>query len=86
MALRDLFRNPFSFFFARSNQEEWVAAYVLREHDGGRDLADILEDPYVRNRVSGQERARLLDRPEVVRALGQDAVEAARRGLGSSGT
>ena len=74
MALRDVFRN----FFARSQGEDRIAQYVIREHDRGRDLNDILADPYIRNRTTEQERARLLDRPEVVRALGQDAVEAAR--------
>ena len=30
--------------------EERVAAYVIREHERGRDLAEILEDRYVQNR------------------------------------
>ena len=78
MALRDIFRNPFSFLFARSSQEELVAGYVIREHERGRPLAEILDDRYVQNRLTPQQRERLLDRPEVVHALGQDTVEAAR--------
>jgi hypothetical protein len=78
LAFRDLLRNPFSFLFARSRNEERLIAYVLREHDGGRTLADILEDPYVRNRCTPTERARLLDNPDLIRALGQDVVETAR--------
>jgi hypothetical protein len=35
----------------------------------------VLEDPYVRNRSTAEERARLLDRPEIVRTIGQRAVE-----------
>jgi hypothetical protein len=76
--LADLFRNPFSFFFARSTQEERVAAYVIREHERGRSLEEILGDPYVRNRLTPQQRSRLLDRPDVIRAIGDDIVESAR--------
>jgi hypothetical protein len=76
--LSDLFRNPFSFLFARSSQEERVAAYVIREHERGRSLAEILDDPYVRNRLTPQQRARLLDRPDVIRAIGEDVVASVR--------
>ena len=85
MALRDLFRNPFSFLFARSRNEDRLTAYVLREHDRGRSLADILEDPYVRNRWTPQQRERLLDDPEVIRAIGQDVVETTKAELGQAG-
>ena len=75
MAFRDLF----SFLFQRSTQEERVAQYVIREHDRGRTLAEILEDKYVVNRLqSPEQRARLLDRPEVVHAVGPALVEAAK--------
>ncbi len=66
---------------ARSSQEERVAAYVIREHDRGRSLDDILDDPYVKNRASEQEVARLLDRPDVIKALGDAIAEAAKRDL-----
>jgi hypothetical protein len=79
--LSGFLRNPFSFLFARSGKEERVAAYVIREHERGRSLAEILEDPYVRNRCSKDEQARLLDRPEVIRALGESVVEAQRERL-----
>ena len=72
------FGRLFSFLFQRSSAEERVAAYVIREHERGRSLAEILEDPYVRNRTSPQERERLLDRPEVIRALGDDVIGQAR--------
>ena len=76
--LASLFRNPFSFLFARSSSEERVAAYVIREHERGRSLTEILNDPYVRNRLSPSEQARLLDRPEVIRAIGGDVVAETR--------
>jgi hypothetical protein len=72
--LATLFKNPFSFLFTRSSQEERVSAYVIREHERGRALSEILEDPYVRNRCSPREIERLLDRPELIRALGDDVV------------
>ena len=76
--LSSFLRNPFSFLFARSGNEERIAAYVIREHERGRPLAEILEDPYIRNRCTPQELARLLDRPEVVHALGEGIVTAER--------
>jgi hypothetical protein len=80
----NLIRSPFSFFGARSSKEERIAAYVLREHARGRSLTEILEDPYVRNRTTPFERARLLDNPEIVHALGEDAVAALRADLNQS--
>ena len=79
--LSSLLRSPFSFLFSGSSAEDRVAAYVIREHERGRDFADILQDRYVQNRLSEQQQGRLLDRPEVVHALGDDAVEQTRREL-----
>jgi hypothetical protein len=76
-------RNPFSFLFTRSGKEERVSAYVIREHERGRPLHDILEDPYIRNRLTDREVARLLDRPEVVHALGESVVAEKRAQLES---
>jgi len=81
--LSDIVRNPFSFLFTRSSQEDRLAAYVIREHQRGRPLDDILDDPYVRNRAHPQEIARLLDRPEVIRAVGEGTVAAEQQRLSS---
>jgi hypothetical protein len=78
LKLSSVLRNPFSFLFARSSQEDRVGAYVIREHERGRNLEEILDDPYVRNRLTPQQRARLLDRPDIIRAVGDDVVESAR--------
>jgi hypothetical protein len=72
------FRGLFSFLGTRSTQEERVAAYVIREHDRGRRLDDILDDPYVRNRLTPQQVARLLDRPDVIKSIGDDLARAAK--------
>ena len=78
MALKDLF----SFLFQRSTSEERVAQYVIREHDRGRALSEILEDRYVVNRLqSPEQRARLLDRPEIIHAVGGDMAEAAKASI-----
>jgi len=82
-SLASLLRSPFSFLFARSSAEDRVAAYVVREHSRGRGLSEILEDRYVQNRLTVEQQRRLLDRPEVVHALGDDAVEQTRRELES---
>jgi len=83
MGLKDFLRNPFSFLSSRSSQEERVAAYVIREHDRGRALSEILEDPYVRNRLTPQQRERLLDRPELIQAIGDDTVASVRETMES---
>ncbi len=79
--LSSFLRNPFSFLFSRSSKEERLAAYVIREHERGRALTEILDDPYVRNRATEQEVARLLDRPEVIHALGDSTVASERERL-----
>ena len=81
MAVRDFLRNPFSFLFTRSSGEDRIAAYVIREHERGRPLSEILDDPYIKYRTTPSERERLLDRPEVIRALGETNVEAERQRL-----
>jgi hypothetical protein len=63
---------PFSFLFTRPQTEELVAEYVMREHHSGRPLNEILDDAYVKNRCSPDQVRRVLARPEVVHALGDD--------------
>ena len=75
------FKNTFSFLFSRGSAEEHVARYVVREHERGRSLAEILEDRYVQNRVTPEQQRRLLDRPEVIEAFGGDMLEAAKASL-----
>jgi hypothetical protein len=70
--LGSFLRNPFSFLFARSRKEERLVEYVIREHGRGRTLKEILDDPFVENRTTAEQRARLMDNPEIVRALGAD--------------
>ncbi len=60
------------------SKEEALAAYVLREHKQGRSLDEILDDPYLKNRATEEQRLRLLERPEVIRAVGEDTAAMAR--------
>jgi hypothetical protein len=75
LGLVDAIKGAFSFLWSRSQSEERVAQYVIREHHRGRPLHDILEDHYVTNRLSAEQIKRLLDRPDVLHALGADLVE-----------
>jgi hypothetical protein len=44
-------------------------------------LTDVLEDSYVRNRSTQSQRERLLERPEVVAALGEPTITELERAL-----
>jgi hypothetical protein len=81
LRLASVIRNPFSFLFTRSSAEEQVVTYLTREHRRGRSVADILTDRYVKNRLSHEQQARLLDRPELIRTLGEHDVAGARESL-----
>ncbi len=70
MAKNSWWKNPFSSLFARSSRDDQLAAYVIREHSSGRSIDDILEDPYLRNRATDDQRRRLVERPDVIRAVG----------------
>jgi hypothetical protein len=77
----DAIRGAFSFLSARSQAEERMAQYIIREHHRGRSLAEILNDHYVTNRTTPEQVKRLLDRPEVVHELGDDLITDVRREL-----
>jgi hypothetical protein len=74
--LSTFLRSPFSFLFAGTGAEERVVTYVRREHRRGRRLVEILNDAFVRSRLSEVEIGRLLERPDLVHALGDHFVEA----------
>jgi hypothetical protein len=82
-SLGTFLRSPFSFLFTRSSAEEQVVAYLTREHRRGRAVAEILQDRYVQNRLTPQQQARLLDRPDLVKTLGEQDIDDARSELGA---
>jgi hypothetical protein len=55
-----------------SAKHKRLIAYVVRQLRTGRDLDDVLEDPYITNRATPIERRALLDEPEVVEAARDD--------------
>jgi hypothetical protein len=75
----DILKSPFAFLFTRTKAEEVVAEYVIREHHRGRSLEDILDDAYVTNRLTPDQARRLLDRPDIVHAVGNDLVAEQRQ-------
>jgi hypothetical protein len=76
--VRDILRSPFAFLFTRSQKEELMAEYVIREHHRGRSLGEILEDAHIQNNLTEDQIRRLLERPEVVHAIGSDVISELR--------
>jgi len=69
--LSKFFKNPFASLFAGSSREDQLAAYVIREHASGRSIEDIMDDPYLKNRSTPEQRRRLLESPDVIRAVAE---------------
>jgi hypothetical protein len=59
-------------------KDDALAAYIVREHKQGRSLQEILDDPYLKNRASPEHRQRLLERPDVIHAVGEHTAQAAK--------
>jgi hypothetical protein len=81
VGLVDAIKGAFSFLGSRSQSEERIAQYVIREHHRGRPLQEILEDRYVTNRCTPEQIRRLLDRPDVIHAVGEDVVGTTKTAL-----
>jgi len=71
---------------SRSRRADYLSQYVIRQSRRGRPLTSILDDPYVKNRSTPEERARLLENPELVQTLGEQTIEEMRRTLGAATT
>jgi hypothetical protein len=72
-----LVRTPYYFLGPRPYREAECAAYIRREHARGRDLCDILGDPYLRRFARGTVDT-VLERPELIRALCEDVAAGVR--------
>jgi hypothetical protein len=81
MGLVDALKGVFSFLGSRSQNEERMAEYLIREHHRGRAVSEILNDHYVTNRCTPEQVRRLLDRPEVLHQLGEDVAARAKSEL-----
>lgn len=82
---RAIWGNPFRSLFTTTRREQYVERYVLREHQKGRAFVEILEDPYVRAWSTAEERARLLERPNVIEAVGEHAIADLRAAVAAPG-
>jgi hypothetical protein len=60
-----------------------MVRYVIREVAADRPLAEVMQDAYITNRAGQVDARRLLDRPEVIEAVGDDVAESLRAKLGS---
>lgn len=58
---------------------ERVVEYVIREVRNGRKLAEVLVDPYVKNRLNEEKVAHVLENPEVSAAIEEQIADAFRK-------
>lgn len=66
------FTKDFDEFFERfltNPTKERVDEYIIRELDAGRDIFEILDDPFVKNRIPEEQRSQLLSNPEIIDAF-----------------
>lgn len=54
---------------AADPMEERVVEYVIREVHSGRRLVEVMDDPFVKNRLNDEKRASVLENPEIVEAV-----------------
>jgi hypothetical protein len=64
-----------------SAKHKRLIEYVVRQLNSGRDLKQVLEDPYVVNRITLVERRALLEEPEVIDAASSEVLETMRSQL-----
>jgi hypothetical protein len=58
-----------------------LVEYVLRQVRIGRNLSDVLDDPYVTNRLGTFDRLALLEEPEIVEAVSDEILNDLRARL-----
>jgi hypothetical protein len=78
VGIKEAIGGAFSFLRIRSSAEDRIAQYVIREHHRGRPLTEILQDHYVTNRCSPEQIGRILERNDVIHAVGDDIIASAR--------
>ncbi len=57
---------------AESAAHKRLIEYVVRQLGAGRDMAAVLDDPYVTNRSTHMDRRALLEEPQVIAAAGAE--------------
>lgn len=56
--------------------EERIINYIVREVRMGRKLSAVLQDPYIKNRLTQQQIDDILESPEVLEAIEQELAQA----------
>ncbi len=69
-----------------SARHKRLIEYVTRQLAQGRNLGDVLEDPYVTNRLNPVERRALLEEPQIVEAAQDEVLQDLRRQLDALAT
>lgn len=64
-----------------SARHKRLIEYVTRQLSQGRMLTEIIDDPYVTNRLNPLERRALIDEPEIVHAAQMDSLDDLRARL-----
>lgn len=59
--------------------EERVINYIIRELHANRKLRDILQDPYVKNRLTEEKIERVVENKEVIQAVEKELTEAFKK-------
>lgn len=70
---------PYFFASRRQFRQERLLSYIRREHRRGRNLAEILEDRYVRRCGSREFVWQTLRETPLIELLEQDVIEAIQR-------
>jgi len=52
--------------------EERVIEYVIREVHNGRRLMEVVDDPFVKNRLDEAKRSEIFENPEILDALEEE--------------
>ncbi len=72
MGLRETITSAFS--FGKNRKLELGSEHLITEHHKGRSLDEIMKDSYIVNLLSPNQIPKLLERPEVLKAFGDDLV------------
>lgn len=67
-----------------SAKHKRLIEYVVRQVSNDRNLQEVLEDPYVTNRLSTLDRRALLEEPEIIEAVHEDVLNDMRARLESA--
>lgn len=69
---------------SESARHKRLVEYVVRQVGNDRHLQEVLEDPYVTNRLNVIERRALLEEPDVIEAVSADVLTQMRERLESA--